>query len=68
MEAEGGQMIYPSSEGVPLNSLPVAPIHYQSFSVQRRYVDQRTEISTMWNSTSQPCPALDFQTGPYKAM
>ena len=28
-------MIYPSSEGVPLSSLPVAPIDYRSSSVQR---------------------------------
>jgi len=68
MEAEGGQMIYPSSERVLPNSLPVAPIGYWSSSVQREYVDQRIEISKVRNSGSQLCPASAFQTGPYKAM
>lgn len=61
-------MIYPSSEGVPLNSLPVVPIDYQSSSVQRKYVAQRIEISTVGSSSSQLCPASAFWTGPYKAM
>lgn len=29
-------MIYPSSEGVPLNGLPAAPIGYRSSSLQKK--------------------------------
>lgn len=61
-------MIYPSSEGVPLNSLPVAPIDYRSSSIQRKYVDRGIEISMVGDCGSQFHPASAFRTGPYKVM
>lgn len=57
-------MIYPSAEGVPLNSLSVAPINYWCSSVQRKYVGPVIESSTAGNGGSQLCPALAFQSGP----
>lgn len=68
MEGGGGQMIYPSSEGVPLNSLPAACIDYQPSSIQRKYVDQEAEISMAGNCSSQLCPASAFCMGPYKVV
>lgn len=61
-------MIYPSSEKVPLNSLSVAPIDYWPSSVQKIYVDQRTEIHMIGNSSSLLNPDLAFWMSPYKAV
>lgn len=43
MEAEGGQMIYPSSGGGPLNSSPIAPIDYPSCLLQGRFLQEMCE-------------------------
>lgn len=61
-------LIYPSLERPPINSLSIEPIDYRPSSLQKNYVDQRSEIHMIGNSSSLLSVNLAFWMSPYKAV